>query len=102
MKKQRQNRQYGRKVFSASFKTFFDVTLLNTAPKKQEKKAKKRGGGQAPLLFISSFSLFPLKKMSSLPTPFFTLVILNLFILDPLKTFNMVHHIDKKEECEQH
>ncbi|MDG6217976.1 MAG: hypothetical protein QCI00_00855 [Candidatus Thermoplasmatota archaeon] len=95
MKKQRQNGQYRRKVFSASFKTFFDLTLLNTAPKKQEKKAKKWGGGQNPLLFISSFSLFPL-KMSSLPTPFFTPFILTPLILDLLKTFNMVYTIDKK------
>ena len=96
MKKQRQNRQYGRKVFSASFKTFFELTLLNTAPKKQEKKAKKRGGGLSPLLFISSFSLFPQKKMSSLPTPFSTQFIIRLLIIGSLKTFNMVYIIDKK------
>jgi hypothetical protein len=86
-----QNKKFGRKGFSASFKPFSKLTPLNTAPKKPKKESKKTGRRTSPLLLISSFLLFPQKKMSSLPTPFFTRTNQSTV----LTTINTHHSIDK-------
>jgi len=85
--KQLPRASYRRKAFPASFKAFFRRFHLNAAPKQTRKKSKKMGGGSSLLFFISSFLLFPLKKMIFLPAPF----------LITLKSINNLSSIGKNK-----
>jgi len=67
--KQQLNNYYRRKAFPASFEAFFSRFRFTT-PKQLRKKSKKMGGRSTLLFFISSFLLFPLKRMIFLPAPF--------------------------------